>query len=240
MLLDKVVNSLLFLISLYRLPVSAKLPLIFPPTSPTRTQFMNALQWLAGIGIPLEDLDYEALTTGYVLKAEYFLPYDVEQLKQQTPLPITVRKLNNQMTTSKHFLTAVNELAVNSTATVSSKRNQNYRSSYRWAMYKGLEILTQRLGLGGRDCVMKSICEVAEAPFHYYNGLFAELFYILLTPSSSTDKISTYKDNEYFQAEYLGRSGANCHLAFSSCPKSLLACITKVQKLTEDLIEYLG
>uniref|UniRef100_A0A1B0AIA5 Uncharacterized protein n=1 Tax=Glossina pallidipes TaxID=7398 RepID=A0A1B0AIA5_GLOPL len=201
MLLDKIVNRLLFLLSFYRLTVSAKLPLIFPPTSPTRTQ------WLAGIGIPLEDLEYEALTTGYVLKAEYFLPYNVEQLKQQTPLPITVRKLNNQKSRSKHFLIAVDELPVNSTVTASSRANQNYRSSYRWAMYKGFEILTQRLGLGGRDCVMKSICEVAEAPFHYYNGLFAELFYILLTPSSSREKLSTYKDNEYFHAEYLGRSG---------------------------------
>lgn len=62
----------------------------------------------------------------------------------------------------------------------------------------------------------------------------------IFRPSSSREKLSTHKDNEYFQAESLGRSGANCHLAFSSCPKSLLACITKVQKLTESLIEYLG
>lgn len=59
--------------------------LIFPPTSPTRMQviyatvflsiFMNEpifLQLIAGIGIPVQ-LEYESVTFGYTLKAEYFL-----------------------------------------------------------------------------------------------------------------------------------------------------------------------
>lgn len=47
--------------------------LIVPPTAPTRHQ------WIAGIGVPL-DLENIAVTTGYVLKAQYFLPTKVEHL----------------------------------------------------------------------------------------------------------------------------------------------------------------
>ncbi|XP_053691000.1 uncharacterized protein LOC128739532 [Sabethes cyaneus] len=47
--------------------------LIVPPTSPTRHQF------IAGIGIPLAA--HESLTFGWVLKAQYFLPTEVNQLR---------------------------------------------------------------------------------------------------------------------------------------------------------------
>ena len=43
-------------------------------TSPTRHQLVS------GIGIPL-NLEYEAITLGLVLKAQYFLPETVNQLK---------------------------------------------------------------------------------------------------------------------------------------------------------------
>ncbi|TMW41221.1 hypothetical protein DOY81_013699, partial [Sarcophaga bullata] len=88
--------------------------------------------------------------------------------------------------------------------------------------YKGLEGLANRMGLSGRACVLKSICETAETPFHYYNGLLGELLHILLTPSSSSDKLSEHADNEYFQAEHLGRSGANCQKVYKDCPRSLV------------------
>lgn len=48
--------------------------LIVPPTSPTRHQLIS------GIGIPL-DLEDEAVTLGIVLKAQYFLPENADQLK---------------------------------------------------------------------------------------------------------------------------------------------------------------
>ncbi|XP_055699337.1 uncharacterized protein LOC129799467 [Phlebotomus papatasi] len=48
--------------------------LIFPPTAPTRHQF------IFGIGIPL-DLESIAVTTGYVFKAQYFLPTKPEDLR---------------------------------------------------------------------------------------------------------------------------------------------------------------
>jgi DM4/DM12 family len=37
------------------------------------------LQFIAGIGVPV-DLEPESMTIGYVLKAQYFLPYNESQL----------------------------------------------------------------------------------------------------------------------------------------------------------------
>lgn len=50
--------------------------LIVPPTAPTRHQ------WIGGIGIPL-DLENIAVTTGYVFKAQYFLPTKAEHLRPE-------------------------------------------------------------------------------------------------------------------------------------------------------------
>ncbi|KAJ6635715.1 hypothetical protein Bhyg_14301 [Pseudolycoriella hygida] len=69
--------------------------LIFPPTSPTRVQL------IAGIGFPVT-LDYESVTFGYVLKAEYFLPDNTTLVMHfmQSPFdpitrPITSRRKRN-------------------------------------------------------------------------------------------------------------------------------------------------
>ncbi|EDW31281.1 GL11043 [Drosophila persimilis] len=60
--------------------VRAKRFLIFPRQAPTRHQF------IAGIGIPA-NLDYESLTVGYVLKAEFHLPYNATVFRQNPFLP---------------------------------------------------------------------------------------------------------------------------------------------------------
>lgn len=56
----------LFLIFLVIFKLDFVLMTVFPPTSPTRHQ------WVAGIGIPLQLKD-EAITLGILLKAQYFL-----------------------------------------------------------------------------------------------------------------------------------------------------------------------
>ncbi|KRF84598.1 uncharacterized protein [Drosophila virilis] len=194
--------------------------LVFPTTSPTRVMFIG------GIGIPLEDLEYEAVTTGYVLKAEYWLPETPDSLRTPTALPL------NQVPTLgsvgarrrrpmfENFLVDANELG-KSTRKLLTRTNK-VLSSYRWTMYKGLEGLAKRLGYQGRICVLKSICEAAEEPFHIANGLIADLLHILLTPSSSVDKLSEHADNEYYYAEKVGQSGAGCDRVFKECHRSLL------------------
>ncbi|XP_065362120.1 uncharacterized protein LOC135955690 [Calliphora vicina] len=207
------------------LPIEAFVPLLtFPRTAPTR------IQWISGIGIPLDNLKFEAMTTGYVLKAEYFLPENVTQLKIRTVMPFQRR----------NFLTSTEELPQQTREEFLNNNKKVILSSYRWSIYKGLEGLADRMGLSGRDCVLKSICEAAETPFHYYNGLISELLHILLTPSSSADKLSTHSDNEYYHAEHMGRSGANCQRVFKACSRSLLDHFSNIHHLTEDVMRIMG
>ncbi|XP_059222074.1 uncharacterized protein LOC106095267 [Stomoxys calcitrans] len=232
---NKSYSQLVLLTLIYLcVPVKAKLPILFPPTAPTR------VQWIAGIGIPLDNLRFEAMTSGYVLKAEYFLPSTVEQLKTKSQLPITVRKLDTPTKFEQFF---VDDDALLTNATKSEdflQHHKHVRSSYRWTVYKGLEGLATRMGLSGRDCMLKSICEAAENPFHHYNGLFGELLHILLTPSASKDELSTHSDNEYFQAESIGRSGAKCGQVFSTCARSLLEHFTDFPQLSHNIMSLIG
>ncbi|XP_049313836.1 uncharacterized protein LOC105224100 isoform X1 [Bactrocera dorsalis] len=209
--------------------------LLFPPTSPTRVQY------IVGIGIPLEDLMYEAMTTGYVFKAEYYLPDNVTKLFTITRMPFAAR----QMTKFERFLAEADEWKRYATWEQHLTDNRKVLSSYRWSIYKALEGLAERLLLcriapSGRDCVLKSICEAAETPFHYGNGLFGELLHILLTPSSSVDELSEHADNEYFYAESIGRTGADCRLVFKGCKKSLLEHFSDVSTFKDIISKQLG
>ncbi|XP_073841477.1 uncharacterized protein [Musca autumnalis] len=233
-------RAVLFILIFLCTLVKAKLPILFPPTAPTR------VQWIVGIGIPLDNLRFEAMTSGYVLKAEYFLPSTVDQLRTKTQLPINAgRKLNGP---AKFEQFIVDEDALLSTTTTRNSTNQpefvqqhkHVRSSYRWTIYKGLEGLATRMGLSGRECMLKSICEAAEKPFHIYNGLFGELLHILLTPSSSRDELSSHSDNAYFHAEQMGRSGADCGRVFRDCPRSLLDHFSDFPQLSHNIMSIIG
>uniref|UniRef100_A0A6P4EEG6 Uncharacterized protein LOC108042701 n=2 Tax=melanogaster group TaxID=32346 RepID=A0A6P4EEG6_DRORH len=155
------------------------------------------------------------------------LPTTPDDLRTPTALPLTqvatpgvtgARKQRKPM--FENFLVGVDELGKNTRKLLT--RTNKVLSSYRWTVYKGLEGLADRLGYQGRICVLKSICEAAEEPFHYTNGLFADLLHILLTPSSSVDKLSEHADNEYYYAEKVGQSGAGCDRVFKECRLSLL------------------
>ncbi|XP_034101965.1 uncharacterized protein LOC117566534 [Drosophila albomicans] len=208
--------------------------LIFPTTSPTRVQIV------VGFGIPLEDLDYEAVTTGYVLKAEYWLPETPDALRTPTSMPINQVPTAGSTGARRHrpmfenFLVGADDLG-KSTKKLLTRTNK-VLSSYRWTLYKGLEGLAQRLGYQGRICVLKSICEAAEEPFHYTNGLVAELLHILLTPSSSVDKLSEHADNEYYYAEKVGQTGAGCNRVFKECSHSLLQHFSSLYDNVDNLL----
>ncbi|KAM8708212.1 hypothetical protein ACLKA7_015221 [Drosophila subpalustris] len=190
--------------------------------------------------MPLEDLDYEAVTTGYVLKAEYWLPESPDALRTPTALPINQVPTLGSVGARRHrpmfenFLVGADELG-KSTKKLLTRTNK-VLSSYRWSVYKSLEGLAKRLGYQGRICVLKSICEVAEEPFHFTNGLVAELLHILLTPSSSVDKLSEHADNEYFYAEKVGQSGAGCERVFKECRRSLLHHFSEIHDTLDNLM----
>lgn len=51
----------------------------------------------------------------------------------------------------------------------------------RWLAYKALEGVAQKNRMGGKDCVLRSICESAATPLSHKSGIFGELLHILLT-----------------------------------------------------------
>ncbi|XP_055842074.1 uncharacterized protein LOC129909126 [Episyrphus balteatus] len=216
-------------------------PIVFPPTAPTRVQL------IFGVGIPEEDLDFESLTNGWVLKYEYFLPSNVTQLYVPDRLNIAGRSIPDKI--EKYSVEAVQiesgfdtneldsnlEISANGLNEINTdfdelseiqENEQKHLSKYRWAIYSALEAAINRKGLSGRTCVLKSICEAAVQPFHYQNGIIADLIHIILTPSSSVDELSSHSDNEYFQAEVLGKSGAPCDVIFKDCKRSLMDIFT--------------
>lgn len=126
--------------------------LIFPRASPTRTQV------IAGIGIPVQDLAYESVTTGYVFKAEYFLPYSMQQFFNFTPqnignIPFPSRKRRGAASPKADDLIGyVDETDEDGyTESLLSKQSMNKLrgahndlDKYRWSLYKGIEIFANK------------------------------------------------------------------------------------------------
>ncbi|CAH2087606.1 unnamed protein product [Euphydryas editha] len=99
----------------------------------------------------------------------------------------------------------------------------------RWDFYKIMEHMLERYGYSGRPCLLRAICEAAEVPFTYENGLLGEIGHILFTPSTTKDSLSHHTDNEYHAAERLGRSiENNCETMFQECESSILETFTGI------------
>ncbi|CAO1423350.1 unnamed protein product [Diamesa hyperborea] len=171
--------------------------LIVPPTSPTRHQLIS------GIGIPL-DLEDEAVTLGIVLKAQYFLPENADQLK-----PIYYPGIFDNFTPVNY-------------------EKQNDTRASRWLVYDGFAKLLDTKGFNGRACVLRGICESAETKFTHHSGLFGELLHIVFTPSTTTDPITTPAHHDYVEAEQLGKRDEACSEIFNQCKKSVLDIFTQV------------
>ncbi|XP_034101967.1 uncharacterized protein LOC117566535 [Drosophila albomicans] len=208
------------------------LPLIYPRSHPARFKL------IAGFGIAVDDLDIESITTGYVFKAQYFLPNRAEQIRTKNVVDIDDRSLKDNATIFQQMLRKTDEeLGVASRVVEASTKPWD---GYRWAVYQCFENLALRMKLNGRQCVLKSICESSAAPFDERNGLLGELLHILLTPSSSKDTLSEHTDNDYLQAERFGHAGVSCDTVYPKCEKSLLEHFTDVHHMGSEFLKMLG
>ncbi|XP_016976586.2 uncharacterized protein LOC108042700 [Drosophila rhopaloa] len=207
------------------------LPLIYPRANPTR------LQMIAGFGIPVDELKVESVVTGYVLKAQYYLPYSPKQLRTKDVHEISEgRLLENATIFDKVMQMTEQKLGLDNIL----QEDLQALGSYRWSVYEAFTALAIRMKLNGRVCVLKSICESAAAPFDDRNGLLGEVLHILLTPSSSVDPLSEHSDNDYLQAERLGAAGSDCDQVYPRCSKSLLEHFSDVHHLGSEFLTMLG
>ncbi|CAO1405900.1 unnamed protein product [Diamesa tonsa] len=185
--------------------------LLFPQGNPTRHQFV------AGIGVPT-DLDPESLIIGYVFKAQYFLPYNVSQLRPQ------------RITREVQYYESYNVDAevVGDVELQMSSPSNSFEDEIRYTMYKTLEYVLNTNRLNGKHCVLKAICDSAQIPFTHESGLLGELFHIIFTPSTSNSYNSITSQNEYLLAEIYGKEAKPCEKIYSLCKQSILDIFTNV------------
>lgn len=181
--------------------------LIFPRQAPTRYQFVT------GFGIPLQ-LEKESVTTGYVFKGQYYLPYNVTQL-----IPDFVG--------SSPWTNA--SLAAGGPQLVKREvRKESFEAGLsRKDFYQMLINLLETKGVDyGRACLLRTICESASKNFGYHSGVLGEMLHVLVSPSSSLDGRNL--DEDFINAEISGKMGDNCEELFEDCRFSLINLISQI------------
>ncbi|XP_052844647.1 uncharacterized protein LOC128257611 [Drosophila gunungcola] len=173
--------------------------LIFPRQAPTRHQF------IAGIGIPA-DLEYESLTVGYVLKAEYYLPYNASVYRQN---PLFPEYKPNKIDAEK-------------------QREFFKKPTYlRWQMYDFIEHMLNGYGLNGHECLLEAICEANSIKFAKDFSTAAEMLHLLLSPSSTLNSDSK-QARDFILAE---KEGARMNCAKYDCNTKIIDWFSFVRKL---------
>jgi DM4/DM12 family len=75
--------------------------------------------------------------------------------------------------------------SINTTTTTEStaktKRSAQKSLITRKRFYKTFEERLSAMGLDGRKCLLRSICEASELPVHEHNGLVGDIFHIFFT-----------------------------------------------------------
>ncbi|XP_062560730.1 uncharacterized protein LOC134225012 [Armigeres subalbatus] len=90
--------------------------------------------------------------------------------------------------------------------------NNDFEDNSRPQLYRVLENLLDSQGKNGRKCIMRTICDLADAPLAH-NGLLGELIDLVFTPSEE-DKL----DEEYHMARKYGANGVSCSAMYKECP----------------------
>ncbi|XP_059490100.1 uncharacterized protein LOC132205184 [Neocloeon triangulifer] len=88
--------------------------------------------------------------------------------------------------------------------------------------YTTIITMLNRVGLDGRSCLLRAICEAAETPLQH-NGLFGDLLHVIFTPSSSNDE---QLGADFAAAEQQGVDGDDCGTLYSQCPRGLFQMFT--------------
>nr|XP_016925100.2 uncharacterized protein LOC108006159 [Drosophila suzukii]XP_036672288.1 uncharacterized protein LOC108006159 [Drosophila suzukii] len=176
----------------------AKRFLIFPRQAPTRHQF------IAGIGIPA-DLEYESLTVGYVLKAEYYLPYNASVYRQNPLFP---------------------EYKPN-TIDAEKQRQLFKPTDLRWQIYEFIEHMLNGYGLNGHACLLEAICEANRIKFARDFSIAAEMLHLLLSPSSTLNS-KTSRALDFIHAE---KDGSRRDCTKYDCNTKILNWVSLVSKM---------
>ncbi|CAL8109978.1 unnamed protein product [Orchesella dallaii] len=162
--------------------------------------------------------DAEAGSEGY----EHGYGYEHEAYEESEKRALTKSKRRRKRSV---ILGKTSSLPVPPTGKIHSRRkravtfNKTVHSTERAVLLPKLERLLDSAGLGGKSCLLRTICEVHEAPLHHY-GLLGQLFTMFFSVSRSI-----FADThlpEYLQAERKGKTG-NCSEYYIDCGKTMFS-----------------
>lgn len=166
--------------------------------APPKAVYRQQVIW--GVGVPL-DSDY-SVTFGWVLKSQFlkvikvvddlkpaFFVYD-RQFRNQRSYDenetINIDQ-NNSFINDEHYNddddddSNYYDLTQESPDWKEEIYQHDRAQNSRWEIYKMIEVFTDEKGFNGRECILKSICEAAEATFTHKSGIIGEILHILLT-----------------------------------------------------------
>ncbi|XP_059611044.1 uncharacterized protein LOC132257975 [Phlebotomus argentipes] len=79
-------------------------------------------------------------------------------------------------------------------------------------LYFMLERFKNWAGKNGRECLLRTICEVTQSPLTEDNGIFGELIDSIFIPGDAR------VDQHFQDAHRAGRAGINCLKVYKNCP----------------------
>ncbi|KAG5676910.1 hypothetical protein PVAND_006713 [Polypedilum vanderplanki] len=85
--------------------------------------------------------------------------------------------------------------------------------SSRKIAYEMIEEVLSKEGKNGRQCLLRTICEVAETPLRHDNGIIGELLEVLFTPGEYENIHNDYRD-----AMRAGLHHIDCVQMYPDCP----------------------
>lgn len=209
--------------------------LIYPRSNPTRLQFV------AGFGIPY-DSNVEAITSGYVIRTQHFMPFNATQL---LPLFLNNRTIDVNLLEQGIFNTVKRSVRSNEEFGMDEKYvsevevvdegpleeafdSANFDS--RWNFYDIISAALVHKGFDGKVCLLRAICEAVKVKFSHQSGILGELLHVILSPSTSDESMNRHFDYEYHFAEQTGERGEECEHLFRDCPISILDLFTGIHE----------
>ncbi|CAL4116422.1 unnamed protein product, partial [Meganyctiphanes norvegica] len=95
-------------------------------------------------------------------------------------------------------------------------RKKRSLAKERNTMYNIIADFMNKSGMDGNSCVLRAICEVAEAPLAEF-GIYGEFLNLIFSPGFRAEK----QFETHLEAEDYGRTQGNCWAAFPQCPMSM-------------------
>ncbi|XP_055387018.1 uncharacterized protein LOC129615691 [Condylostylus longicornis] len=89
------------------------------------------------------------------------------------------------------------------------KRSLTYDISRKY-IYKIIEVILDKMGYDGKNCLLKLICEIAREPIHG-NSMIYQILNTILSPLNGSI------DDDYLEAKRAGLQWANCSSCFYKC-----------------------